>query len=263
MVKYKDNEDRTVQYFDNFNREKVLKQFLTKDNPVVFDVGSNVGSTLDEFKEWWPNCEIHCFEPQEECFLELDKRAEKYPSNKTFINKVAVGAETKKEVYYSHKLEDLKNDLSRTTGISGFNKLNTSSSDSIALSKLNNNKEELKKFLKSMNHERLVQVIKLQDYISDQNIENIDLLKIDTQGYELEVLKGMENYLSNVNIIISELMLYDLYEKSLSFYDLEKILHKFGFKLFDISHISKNPLNGRTDWVDVVYVNENIRKKLA
>jgi hypothetical protein len=25
------------------------------------------------------------------------------------------------------------------------------------------------------------------------------------------------------------------------------------FKLFDISHVSKNPLNGRTDWVDVIY----------
>ena len=103
-------------------------------------------------------------------------------------------------------------------------------------------------------------MIKLHDYINDKNIKYIDLLKIDTQGYELEVLGGMEDCLSNVSIIISELMLYDLYEKSLSFYDLEKILHKFGFKLYDISHISKNPLNGRTDWVDVVYVNEKIRK---
>lgn len=260
MVKYKDNEDRTMQYFDNFNREKVLKQFVTKDNPVIFDVGSNVGNTLVEFKEWWPNCEIHCFEPQEECFPELDRRAAEYSSSNTFINKVAVGAETKKEIYYSHKLEDLKNDLSRTTGISGFNKLSTKSKDSIALNKISSNEEELENYFKTMNYERLVQVIKLHDYVSERDVENIDLLKIDTQGYELEVLRGLEDYLSNVSIIISELMLYDLYEKSLSFYDLEKILHKFGFKLYDISHISKNPLNGRTDWVDVVYVNEKIRK---
>lgn len=30
-------------------------------------------------------------------------------------------------------------------------------------------------------------------------------------------------------------------------------------KLYDISHISKNPMNGRTDWVDVIYVNSRVR----
>ena len=53
-------------------------------------------------------------------------------------------------------------------------------------------------------------------------------------------------------------MLYDYYEKSLSFSELETPLHKAGFKLYDISHIAKNPMNGRTDWVDVIYVNDNL-----
>ena len=30
------------------------------------------------------------------------------------------------------------------------------------------------------------------------------------------------------------------------------------FKLYDISHIAKNPMNGRTDWIDVIYVNESL-----
>ena len=30
-----------------------------------------------------------------------------------------------------------------------------------------------------------------------------------------------------------------------------------GFHLYDINYISKNPMNGRTDWVDVIYVNKN------
>ena len=44
--------------------------------------------------------------------------------------------------------------------------------------------------------------------------------------------------------------------KKISFYEIEKHLIPYGFKLYDISHISKNPLNGRTDWVDVIYINE-------
>ena len=53
-------------------------------------------------------------------------------------------------------------------------------------------------------------------------------------------------------------MFYDLYERKLTFSDIEKYLLPAGFELFDISHISKNPSNGRTDWVDLIYVNQNI-----
>jgi hypothetical protein len=51
-------------------------------------------------------------------------------------------------------------------------------------------------------------------------------------------------------------MFYDYYERSLSFSDLEKYLIPSGFALYDISHIAKNSMNGRTDWVDVIYVNK-------
>jgi hypothetical protein len=50
-------------------------------------------------------------------------------------------------------------------------------------------------------------------------------------------------------------MFYDYYERSLSFSDIEQFLLPSGFKLFNISHIAQNPLNGRTDWVDVIYTN--------
>jgi len=40
-----------------------------------------------------------------------------------------------------------------------------------------------------------------KDYIINNNIKNIDFLKIDTEGYELNVLKGFEDHLENVKII--------------------------------------------------------------
>jgi hypothetical protein len=42
--------------------------------------------------------------------------------------------------------------------------------------------------------------------------------------------------------------------------DIEKILLPAGFELYSISHISQNPMNGRTDWLDVIYVNKNLLK---
>ena len=93
----------------------------------------------------------------------------------------------------------------------------------------------------------------------DKNsINKVNLLKIDTQGFEPEVLDGLGKRLADIDVVITELMFYDYYNRSLSFSDIERYLLPLGFQLYDISHISKNPMNGRTDWVDVIYVNKRI-----
>jgi hypothetical protein len=79
---------------------------------------------------------------------------------------------------------------------------------------------------------------------------------LDTQGWESKILKGAGHTLDRFKIILTELNFYDLYEHTHSFFELEQYLLPKGFKLFDINHISKNPMNGRTDWVDVIYTRE-------
>ena len=76
---------------------------------------------------------------------------------------------------------------------------------------------------------------------------------MDVQGAELLILEGASSILNNTDIIVSELNLYDLYETRISFLEFEKLIIPYNFELYDISHISKNPLNGRTDWVEVIY----------
>ena len=36
-----------------------------------------------------------------------------------------------------------------------------------------------------------------KDYVTNNNIKNIDFLKIDTEGYELNVIQGFEDFLEN------------------------------------------------------------------
>ena len=69
---------------------------------------------------------------------------------------------------------------------------------------------------------------------------------------------GFGDKLSNVDVVLTELLFFDFYERSLSFSDVEFYLLRSGFSIYDISHISKNPMNGRTDWVDVIYVHERM-----
>lgn len=248
------NQDRTKEYLNKFDREKTIKYLVKDDYPIIFDVGANNGSSATEFKEWWPDSIIHCFEPQEECWRDLDKLEKEYHDNSIVVNKCATGnRSTKNAPFYTHDI---------TTGQSGFHKINMQSKDSIHLDKIKQkeNLKELNKYKNSLNHERIVEIIRLDDYMNKLDIGFVNVLKIDTQGYEPEILDGLGKRLSDVNIVITELMFYDYYERTLSFSDIEKFLHPAGFRLYDISHISKNPLNGRTDWVDVIYINDRVRK---
>lgn len=253
MGNYPTNEERTAEYLKRFDREKTLKYLIRSTAPVIFDVGANVGSTLDEFKTWWPEAIVHCFEPQQECWEPLTQRAGRFGS-KAVVNRFAVGNRNDDgATFYSHDI---------SSGISGFNKVNLRSLDSIQLQKVSQDSQQaVREYAQALNHERKVRIVRPDEYMSSSGVAHLDLLKIDTQGYEPEVLAGFGQRLASVDVVITELMFYDYYERSLSFSDIEQHLVPAGFRLYDISHIAKNPMNGRTDWVDVIYVHERIRKR--
>jgi hypothetical protein len=90
----------------------------------------------------------------------------------------------------------------------------------------------------------------LVDKLGLDDVE-IDLLKIDVQGAELDIFSSGHNTLKKINNITLELNLFDFYEKKNNFLSLESLLH--GFELYAITKLSQNPKNFRTDWVEVFY----------
>ena len=50
----------------------------------------------------------------------------------------------------------------------------------------------------------IITLKKLKDFVDENNIENIDLLCMDVQGYELNILKGAEEYIKKIKFIIME-----------------------------------------------------------
>ena len=77
-MKYKSSEQRTQDYIKRFDRNSVLKSLGNSSEPIIFDVGANVGQTLDKFKKLWPESIIHCFEPITEFYDTLLKNSLKY-----------------------------------------------------------------------------------------------------------------------------------------------------------------------------------------
>ncbi|MDB0049854.1 FkbM family methyltransferase [Pseudomonadales bacterium] len=248
------NEQRTKEYMAKWDTEATLKSLIKTSSPLIFDVGANNGSSLHDFKRWWPNSVIHCFEPQEECQKSLLDAANQYSKDGlVLINDCAVGnLSNEATTFYTHDIN---------SGISGFNRINIESKDSTNIVGLKDKGADAKEnYVSTLNNDREVKVIRLDEYIEsiDPNL-HIDFMKIDTQGFEPEVLEGLGDKLANVDVILTELMFYDFYERSLSFSDIERFLLPHNFLMFDISHIAKNPMNGRTDWIDVIYINKRIR----
>ena len=60
-------------------------------------------------------------------------------------------------------------------------------------------------------------------------MNNYDFINIDTQGSELEILKGFEEYLDNIKYIYAEINVKKLYKDIALLSELDDYLYKKGF----------------------------------
>jgi FkbM family methyltransferase len=78
-------------------------------------------------------------------------------------------------------------------------------------------------------------------------------LKIDTQGFEWQVLNGCENSLSSFRGILCELSLVSLYESQYLWKELLKRIEDNGFTVWAIQPGFTDPLDGRTLQLNVIF----------
>jgi len=88
------------------------------------------------------------------------------------------------------------------------------------------------------------------DYFDDKTIA---FLKIDTQGYESQVLQGAEKTLPRVAGVQLELSLVPLYDGQMLMPELVELMTKFGFDLWGISPTFADPKSGRMLQVDATF----------
>ena len=83
-------------------------------------------------------------------------------------------------------------------------------------------------------------------------------IKIDTQGYESQVLDGAINTLKKTKGIICELSLVPLYEGQHLWKEMIERFEKEGFVLWSIQKAFTDKRNGRTLQMDAVFLRENV-----
>ena len=228
-----------ISKIKTYNFNHIYKEFEKKQNNVIIDVGSNRGQSIEEFLKVYTNYEIHCFEPLNNLYEELKK---KYGDNKNiYLNNYALGEQNKESNFFKYH-----NDVN-----SSFNKPIYGS----------NWEKKKKKFfdIKNLIKEELkVKILKLDEYFKINNLKFIDLLKIDTQGYEDKVLNGsLETLKSNkINFIQIEFIMGNQYENRLNIIDYENYLIKNNFRLYGINQ--RGDLLTKSDIsLDLLYANSN------
>ena len=77
--------------------------------------------------------------------------------------------------------------------------------------------------------EVIVNGIRLDTFINENNINNIDLLCMDLQEYELNALKSLGNHLYNIKQIRTECCITPTYINGVSFKELEEYLKTYNF----------------------------------
>ena len=93
-----------------------------------------------------------------------------------------------------------------------------------------------KVFNENFTLKKKVSINTIDNYLISKNIEFIDIVKIDTQGYEPKVLEGALNALKSKKIqtILAEIIISDIYKSNVSFFELEKNLINNGYKLISL-----------------------------
>jgi hypothetical protein len=74
-----------------------------------------------------------------------------------------------------------------------------------------------------------VPVTTLAAHALEQNIEYIKLLKLDAQGYELEVLRGCAEVLERIEYVYAEVQFVPLYERAPVWTEIVDYLHAYRF----------------------------------
>lgn len=97
-------------------------------------------------------------------------------------------------------------------------------------------------------------VTSVDDEVSERGLTGPFLIKFDTHGFELPILKGAESTLKNTSVIIMECYNYKLSDDCLLFYEMCRHMETLGFRCIDMADPLYRPYDDTFWQMDLVFV---------
>lgn len=200
-------------------------------NPVVVDVGANVGTSCLQIVKRIPFAIVHCVEPDPVTFAKLEKNVSSLPGVTNW--QLAMGNSEGVARLYQNVSADTNSFLKTAGEIQ---------------------QENWRRLMQTVS-ETEVPVTTLASWCEQNQIEKIHLLKTDCQGYDLAVLEGAESLLRSgkVDLLLCEVLMTPLYEQQSWLPDIVSYVGRFGFHLHGFYEINYDA-RGDMAWADALFV---------
>ena len=210
-----------IYFIDIKNKKKIINFFkkeLNKKPLIIIDIGAHIGETISLFYRNFTIENILAFEANPIVFKKLEKKIKKI-NNKNKISLFNLGLGDKEE----NKVLSIFNDTSSST----YNTIDEKTEY-----------YKRKNFFLSLFSKNIIQkkistnILPLSKINEVNELKNIDILKIDTEGYELNILKGIyQDHFNKIKYIYFEHH-YDLMiKKNYNYSDIKIFLNKKNFYL--------------------------------
>ncbi len=207
---------------EDFVINTILSQYFKKDDLIVFDVGANIGDYSQKIRAGFSKSKIYAFEPNPKTFELLTRNLDSLTIN---CQNLGISSKSSLQKIYTYSDDTSSQHASIYKNVL----LDLHKANSIIEMEFKNTT--------------------LDDFCKINNINYIDFLKIDTEGHELEVLKGgmkmiHENKIGIIQFefnemnIVSRVFLKDFYE-ILKGYDIYRLDSNKLIPLFEYNSINE------------------------
>lgn len=198
---------------------------------MIIDVGGGTATTASIFSKHLPFHDIFIFEPIKSNFVEIEKAHTR--TERWHLFNVAIGSQIGSTII---------NIAERITASS-------------ILEMVENNDGYYGEILKKQRQETIE--LTTLDIVLPKN-KPIDILKMDVQGFEMEVLKGSNETLKRTKVIVLEVNNHNGFKGAPTYFEIDNFMRQHDFELFDL--LPNYRESGKLlDW-DAIYVNKFLLK---
>ncbi len=223
-------------------KEYVVDQKKLVPKPhVIFDVGGHIGLTVLKYRQMYPSATIYSFEPFKGSFNVLEKRCSTLNNCEPF-NLAFSESKGRSDFFVPHEgggtnsmfqPEDMekRSDHDNDVYYGGTEKTS-------------------------------VDTDTIDSFCREKNINKIDILKMDTQGGELLVLRGAEKMLTEqkISLVFLEISFIYIYKKQALFHEIESFMVSHGYTLYNLHYMSTSS-HGQLVQGDAIFVNKETAKQ--
>ncbi len=217
---------------DPFQEQRNL--ITNREGLVIFDVGGHHGQTAIQYSGLFKNSTIYTFEPFPDSFIILKQNVNNYPLIRPF--NLALGNSIGEVEFHINKYSATNSLL--PTHEDGAKAWSDNLLETITTIKVHSTS--------------------IDDFLNKNDVKEIDILKMDTQGTEYYIIEGAAEAIkqNRIKLIYLEIITVPTYKHQKNLEEILSLLRLNNFELFNFYNSSLTH-SGKLRQVDAIFLNRN------